>query len=241
MAADHSDVDKEGFKIMSYDLYLWAGPNPVTADLADEICHRLASGDQDSTTPDARLLEFASELITRYPRLEDLTDFDGSPWNMSPDATDHRVILCIGLSQASKVGPRILELANRYSLICYDPSTRQVHHPAQVTPEGALRLEVSDGGRIFSPTTDEIDQQIRHITRANWHAWLEREEGVYVQIGLGARAGAPEGRYSLEYRDGSVDQHYRVYIDNLDDAVAAFRGFATGDTAWKEALSWTRL
>jgi hypothetical protein len=226
---------------MSYDLYLWAEPNPVTAELAEEICHRLASDDQDSTTPDVRLLEFVAELATYYPRLEDLSDFGGAPWNMSPDATDRRVILCIGLSQASKVGPHILELADRYSLVCYDPSTRQVHHPDQGTPEGALRLEASDGSRIFSPTTDEIDRQVRRITRANWHAWLEREEGVYIQIGLGPKAGAPEGGYSLEYRDGSADQHYRVFIDNLDDAVGAFCSFATGDTAWKSAYSWARL
>lgn len=218
---------------MSYDLYLWAKPNPVTAEQASDICQQLAGGNHASTTPTARLLEFAAELVRHYPRLEDLTDLDDSPWNMSPDATDHRVILCMGLSQASKVGPRILELANRYSLVCYDPSTRQVHHPTQTTPEGALRLEASDGSRIFSPTTDEINQQVRRITPANWHAWLEREEGVYVQIGLGPRAGAPEGRYSLEYRDGSADQHYRVFIDNLDEAVTAFHGFASDDAAWK--------
>jgi hypothetical protein len=180
-------------------------------------------------------------LVTHYPRLEDLTDFTGSPWNMSPDATDHRVILCMGLSQASKVSPLILELADRYSMVCYDPSTRQVHHAAQTTPEGALRLEASDGSRIFSPTADEIEQQVRRITRANWHAWLEREAGVYVQVGLGPRAGAPEGAYSLEYRVGSAERHYRVFIDNIDEAAAAFRGFASDDADWKSAHSWTRV
>ena len=226
---------------MSYDLYLWATPNPVTAEQADDICHRLADGDEESTAPAARLLEFAAELATHYPDLEDLTDVDDSPWNMSPDATEHRVILCMGLSQASEAGPRILELADRYGLVCYDPSVRQVHHPAQTTPEGALCLEASDGSRIFNPTSDEIDLQVRRITRANWYAWLERDEGVYVQLGLGPRAGAPEDRYSLEYRDGSAEQHYRVFVDNLDDAVVAFRGFASGDATWRTAHSWTRI
>ncbi|MEU7786818.1 hypothetical protein [Amycolatopsis sp. NPDC049159] len=115
---------------MSYDLYLWAEPNPVTAERAGEICDRLADGDETSTAPAARNLEFAAELVTQYPRLEDLTDLDDSPWNMSPDVTDRRVVLCMGLSRAAEAGPRILELADRHSLVCYDPSTRQVqpHH-----------------------------------------------------------------------------------------------------------------
>src|SRR5690349_16784587 len=126
--------------LVSYDLYLWAEPNPITAEQAGDICARLADGDDTSTTPAARHLEFAAELVTHYPRLEDLTDFDDSPWNMSPDATDRRVFLCMGLSQAAEAGPRILELADRYRLVCYDPWTRQVHHPARTTSEGALRL-----------------------------------------------------------------------------------------------------
>ena len=75
---------------MSYDLYLWASPGPVTAVRAGEIYHQLADGDQTGTTADVRLLEFTAALVMRYPRLEDLSDLDASPWNMSPDATDHR-------------------------------------------------------------------------------------------------------------------------------------------------------
>jgi hypothetical protein len=226
---------------MSYDLYLWAEPNPVTADQALKICHRLADGDQSATMPEARLLEFTGDLVAEYPRLEELTDLDDSPWNMSPDATAHRVILCMGLSKASIIGPRILELAERYSLVCYDPSTQQIHHPAQTTPAGALRLEAANGSRIFSPTGDEIEQQVRSLTRANWHLWLEREEGVYVQIGLGTRAGAPEGKYSLEYKEAPAGQHHRTLIDDLDGATAAFRGFAANDTSWFSAHAWTLL
>jgi hypothetical protein len=36
-------------------------------------------------------------------------------------------------------------------------------------------------------------------------------------------------------------QHHRVFIDSLDQAAAAFRGFAGGDAAWKSAHSWTLL
>jgi hypothetical protein len=125
-AADHSGGRKEGFDLASYDLYLWAEPDPVTAEQAWGICNRLADGDEDSTMPAAGHPEFAAELVTHYP------------------------------------------------------------------------------------------------------------------LGLGRRAGAPEDRYSLEHRDGSAERHYRVFIDNLDEAVVAFHGFAGHDAAWKAAHSWTR-
>ena len=242
MARDHAAaLEEKDFTPMSYDLYLWAEPSPVTAGQALEICRRLAGGDQSATRPESRLLEFAGDLVADYPRLEDLTDLDDSPWNMSPDATTHRVILCMGLSKASIVGPRILELAEHYGLVCYDPSTQHVHHPAQPTPEGAFRLEAANGSRIFNPTGDEIVQQVRSLTRANWHLWLEREEGVYIQVGLGTRAGAPEGRFSLEYKQAPSGPHHRSFVDDLEDATTVFQGFAAGDESWFSAHTWTLL
>ena len=152
-----------------------------------------------------------------------------------PDVTPQRVILCMGFSQASRISPDILELASRHDLVCYDPQARQIHQPGQVTRDGVLRLESCDGSRVLGPSAGEIDRQVRRLTRANWYAWLEREEGTYVQAGLGPSAGAPEGMYSLEYQEGSTEQHYRAFVDNLDEIAAAFIGFARGGDDWKSA------
>jgi hypothetical protein len=241
MAAGHTAGDEEGFQPVSFDLYLWATPSPVTAGQASDICSQLARGDQSATTSSPRLLEFTSELVARYPRLEDLTDPEDSLWSMSPDATPARVILCMDFSRAPEASPDILQLASQHDLVCYDPQARQVHHPAQATPSGVLRMESSDGSRAFDPSTGEIDRQVRRLTRANWYAWLEREEDSYVQAGLGSRAGAPEGKYSLEYREGSPERHYRAIVGNLDEIAAAFIGFARGEDDWKSARDWTRL
>ena len=226
---------------MTFDLYLWASPSPVTADQADAICQRLAEGDQSATTPSPRLLEFASDLIARYPRLEDLASPEDSPWSMSPDVTPQRVILCMGYSHAPQASTGILELASRHSLVCYDPQAGHIHHPAQATSFGLLRLESCDGGRTVGPSAGEIERQVRRLSHANWYARLEREEGIYIQAGLGPRAGAPEGKYSLEYRDGSPAQHFRAFVDNHDDIIAAFIGFASDEAGWKSARNWTRL
>jgi hypothetical protein len=88
---------------VSYDLYLWASPDLVDTADAGVICQRLADDDQSATASDPRLLEFAAELRTVYPPFEEATD--GSPWNMSPDITDRRVILCLGWSHVSTAVP----------------------------------------------------------------------------------------------------------------------------------------
>jgi hypothetical protein len=226
---------------VTFDLYLWASPSPVTADQADAICQRLAEGGQSATAPSPRILEFASDLLARYPRLEDVASPEDSPWSMSPDVTPDRVILCMGYSKAPQASTGILELASRHRLVCYDPQGGQVHHPAQATVAGLLRLESCDGGRAADPSAGEIERQVRRLSRANWYTRLEREEGIYVQAGLGPGARAPEGTYCLEYREGSPGQHYRALVDNLDDITAAFTGFASGQDGWKSARSWTRL
>jgi hypothetical protein len=230
-----------GLRPVSFDLYLWGSPSPVTADRAEAICQRLAEGESAVTAPSPRLLDFAGALIERYPRLEELANPENSPWSMSPDVSAKRVILCLAFSRAREVGPGIVELAGQHDLICYDPQTRHVHHPAQATPPGVLRLECADGSRSFGPAVGEIERQALRLNRTNWYAWLARGEGSYVQVGLGPKAGVPEDRYSLEYRDGSPERHYRVVVDNLDDVAAAFTGFAQGDTSWKSAHSWARL
>jgi hypothetical protein len=218
-------------KFMSYDLYLWAEPQSVTAGQAGAICQRLADGDRAATASTPRLLEFAADLVTLYPPLEDLADTDGSPWTMSPDVTDRRVILCLGWSHVPTAGARILELAGRYGLVC--------HAPSAPMPTGILRLVTCDGRRLSAPGLIEIDRQVRGIDAVNWFAYLERDQGTYVQIG--PNAGAPNGRYSLEYRDGATERHTRVFIDDIDVVAAAFRGFATGDDSWRSAHAWTEI
>lgn len=160
---------------------------------------------------------------------------------MSPDVTPDRVILCMSYSQAPQTTTGILELASRHRLVCYNPQSGHVHHPAQATSSGLLRLESCDGSQAADPSAGEIEHQVRRLNRANWYTRLEREEGTYVQAGLGPGAGAPEGKYSLEYRDGSPAQHHRALVDNLDDITAAFTGFASGQDGWKSARNWTRM
>lgn len=228
---------------MSYDLYLWHGPQPVTAQQAMTICHQLARSQNDLVVPDAAVLTFHRELIKRFPPLETLGDdgIDDSPWTMSPDATAGRAILCMGLSRASKIGPFILELARRHRLVCFDPSTGVVHNPPPARPHGSLLLASCDGSMALDPGPEDLRSQLGRLSQANFYACLEREEGWFVQIGIGQRAGnVPDGKFALEYREGAPDRHYRMIADSLDDAVSLFEDFAAGRNSYKTAFAWAR-
>lgn len=228
---------------MSYDLYLWHRPQPVTAQQAAAICHRLARSCDDDVIPDEAVLSFHEELMARFPPLESLAenDADDSPWNMSPDATDSRVILCMGLSRASKIGPFILELAARHRLVCFDPSTGVVHHPPRSRDSGSLLLESCNGGKIINPSAQDLRSQLQALSRANFYVCLEREEGWFVQVGIGQRAGnVAEGKFALEYREGDADRHYRAVVDSVEGAVALFEDFAARRESFKTAFAWAK-
>ena len=228
---------------MSYDLYLWRSPQPVTAQQAMTICQKLAEDHDDAVIPHEAVSAFHQDLIARFPKLESLGDdeIDDSPWNMSPSATPGRVILVIGLSHVAQVSPTVQELAGRHGLVYFDPQSRVVHHPPQSRPPGSLLLESGNGSTVIDPSPEEFRDQLGQLSPANFHACLEREPGWYVQVGIGQRAGnVPEGSFAVEYREGSPDQHYRVVVDGLDDVVAVFEDFAAGRESFKTAFGWAQ-
>lgn len=228
---------------MSFDLYIWREQHPITAEHANTICQELAEGRDDAVEPDTRVLAFHQELTDQFPDLESLSDeeLESSPWNMNPDATSSRVILCMGWSSADEVSQLILELADRHGLVCFDPQGGQIHNPTQALTAGGLRLEFCDGSQINDPSREDLRVHVQRLSAKNWYAVLERRPGWFVQVGIGPFAGnVPPGKFALEYCEGAPDRHYRVLVDNLDDVLALFEGFATGDEAWKTAYSWTK-
>lgn len=71
-----------------------------------------------------------------------------------------------------------------------------------------------------------------------WFAILERQNGWFVQVGYGTRAGTRPGWYALEHQDGASHAHYRTITSDLQDIVAAFIGFATEDAGWTTRFAW---
>jgi len=226
---------------MSFDLYIWSSRQPVTSDRAQEIFRLLADGHDDAVEPDDRVLALHRELIDRYPPLETLgdTELESSPWTMSPDATDRRVVLCMSWSTAAEASPFVLELAKQHGLVCFDPQSGQIHQP---DTGAALHLESCDGSRIYNPTRQDLRRALDSLSPDNWYACLEREPGWFVQVGIGSYAGdVPAGKFGLEYREGTPERHVRALVDSLEAVAGAFDGFAAGDDSWKRGHSWTSI
>jgi hypothetical protein len=227
---------------MSFDLYVWREAQPMTAEQAERVYHQLAEGRTGIAEPDDRVQAFHQELTTRFPDLEDLSEeeIEASPWSMSPELTPTCVITTIMWPRAQELTAFMIDLAGRHGLICYDPQERHVHNPTEIVVDEDLHLQFCDGSTVNSPNSEDLRQLLQRISPQNWYAYLERQPGWFVQVGIGQNAGnVPPGQFAIEYREGE-NGHYRTLVTSLDDVATLFEGFAADDQTWKTAFPWTR-
>jgi hypothetical protein len=230
---------------VSFDLYVWGSPSPVTAGQAGRICQELAAGNTSSVSADERVQGFAQELLGRFPALESLPDdeVETLPWSMTPEISDSHVVMTISWSRAQEVAEFALGLAATRGVVCFDPQTSVVHNPPPGSAAASgLRLQFCDGSVVDRPDPAALGTLLQTLSSGNWYACLESRPGWFVQVGIGPNAGnVPAGKFALEYREGAAERHYRTLAANLADVVAAFEGYAYGDPAWKESFSWSLL
>jgi hypothetical protein len=229
---------------VSFDLYVWGSPCPATAQQAGRICDELAASNTNSVSADARVRDFAQELLGRFPALESLADEDlgASPWRMTPGVSASHVIMTISWSRAQEMTKFVLGLAATRGLVCFDPQASVVHNPPRPAVADGLRLELCDGGVVDRPDPAALGTLLQTLSPRNWYACLESGSGWYVQVGIGPNAGnVPDGKFALEYREGGPEHHRRTLAASLADVVVAFEGFASGDPAWKDSFSWSHL
>lgn len=161
---------------------------------------------------------------------------------MTPEISASHVIMAISWSRAREVAEFVLALAARRGLVCFDPQASVVHNPPGQGLAGGLRLEFCDGGVVDRPDPAALGTLLQALSAQNWFACLESGPGWFVQVGIGPNAGnVPAGKFALEHREGAPERHRRTLAASLDDVVAAFEGFASGDPAWKDSFSWTHL
>lgn len=215
---------------MSFDLAVWFAPAEVTAAEVKARYHQLADA-EPGDVKHPQVAAFYRELTARYPELVD--DFENSPWAAGLDVTEDAVVMPI-TSPHAEVARFVLALAQRHGLVAYDPQSGEVHNP------GVLTFTSANGFRAENPDETTIRTALHRLSRTNWHAVLERGD-AYVQVGQGRNAGAPEGHYALEHRDGSPDRHYRTDVPSLDDVTTAFLAFATHDDTWRTHFEWRKL
>ena len=102
-------------------------------------------------------------------------------------------------------------------------------------------LEV--GGDVITRQADDaaIAAAIRSLARQSEDeafAILSSSDETYIQTVRG-----DDGRFGLEYQEGSTAQHYGCYDDTLDEAklIRIFTFYLHGDPRWYTELSWEKM
>ena len=93
------------------------------------------------------------------------------------------------------------------------------------------------GKRAQDPFPHNIREAIEAFKGGtNSFAILAKSELTYMQCSGGESAG-----YSLEYQEGSTDEHYEC-VDELteEDAIKALQSYRIGDESWRTKFHWKK-
>ena len=114
---------------MSFDLAVWKSEKRLTQPEALGIYKKLCEDEVTSDVcRDERLMAFGRELLVRWPYDEDRPE--DCPFE-DPYPSEAFAILNIAWSQAEDVGPKVVTLALKHGLVCFDPQGGEVHQPGQ--------------------------------------------------------------------------------------------------------------
>jgi hypothetical protein len=100
-------------------------------------------------------------------------------------------------------------------------------------------LTGSDIREIMNPGPTDIRRAVESLHSE--HAFL-----IYNKAGSGMTymqtAGNPSEGFVLEYQVASVENHYQcVQTLSMDQVLAAFQAYASGDNSWRKAHKWKRI
>jgi hypothetical protein len=215
----------------------------LTPEAAEEKYARLCREDLAGVVPSERVSAFCGALTARYPEIDTLRDehVDACPWTAAMDVSPGHVIMPIAWSQAEEIGSTVRTLAREHGLVCFDPQARVVHAPGAESPR-RLHWQSCDGTALIRPDAAKIRHELDRLSELNWYAILEDGDDRYVQVGLGRNAGVSDGRFAVEYRDGTPERHFRHVTDSLGIVKSVFVGFTGYDgDGWHDRLTWQRI
>ena len=116
---------------MSYDIAVWAARSRPSAERAQEIYEALCEGKPPRSLKkrSREVAELVEHLLVEFPSLEAASDedVDDCAWSVDPEVEGGFVVLNVVHSQADALLSRVLELAARCPLVCYDPPSEHVY------------------------------------------------------------------------------------------------------------------
>ncbi|AEV87618.1 hypothetical protein ACWT_6606 [Actinoplanes sp. SE50] len=212
---------------MSFDLYVWHEPEPITPAIAES---RLRQG---AFRPHPAVRAMRAALLDRFPP-------GSGTWSIVPPASDELLALSVAWPRAGEVGAAVVALAREHGLVCYEPQSGLLN-PNAAGHLAAFTLTSAAGPEIPDPSSDRIDTLVGELGPDNHFVILERSDGWFVQVGYGPAAGTEPGRYALEYREGGPEHHFRTETTDPLEASRLLTGFLTGDDSWKRRYVWRPL
>ena len=73
---------------------------------------------------------FVTDLTRRYPEPDESVDDDSSPWACALEICGESVMMALMPARYADVFPVILQLSDKYGLVCFDPQNNIVHLPS---------------------------------------------------------------------------------------------------------------
>jgi hypothetical protein len=100
-----------------------------------------------------------------------------------------------------------------------------------------MKLETAQGIASDSVSEAELIDAFQDDARRGEFIVLSQSKEVYIQAG-----GEQDGPYSLEYRDGNKDRHFRCNRDvSKSEVQAVFLKYLRGESSWQSQFEWEKL
>ncbi|WP_405133896.1 hypothetical protein [Nocardia sp. NBC_01388] len=211
---------------MSYDYVLL--PSGAAATPADVDAYLTAQDGAPAANPVA---EMAAELDKRNAELPEDDRF------LSADAVDGAIGAALFVSSPydaiGHVRALLFELATPRGYAVYDPQLAWIIDPADSVP-----VTVSHGGAGEFPylTSALAHRWVPELSAPGPYLIVESAEQFYIQIYR-----HEDGRYDVEYRDGSPDRHFTVRIDDPHTVADLIWSWTLDDRSNFGVLDWQRL
>ena len=221
---------------MSYDLEVWKENMPIgTREAATKIA-KYWEEDKSVFLDHPDVQSFAREIVEVFP-IETVAS-DDFIWQ-GFDATSAFVAMNFNSFRVAEVIPRLIEIASKYELVCFDGQRGIIHYPPSLEAMGYLRLVEIESGKIIDyPTETEIRELISSLSsEKSKFAYLERKTHLYLQTKID-----DDGKnFTLEYRDGAEDKHFQILNVSREEVTQAFIEYSKNETYWMERFDWKKL
>ncbi|MEV6068566.1 hypothetical protein AB0L82_18620 [Nocardia sp. NPDC052001] len=211
---------------MSYDHVLL--PSGVAATAAEIDAFLTAQDRKPAAEPVAAM---AAELDARNGELIEEDAFLGAP--AADGAMGEALFISSPYDAIGHVRALLFELATPRGYALYDPQLSWL-----IDPAGAVPVAVSHGGAGDFPylTSELAHLWVPELTAPGPYLIVESGDQTYIQTYR-----HENGRYDVEYRDGSPDRHFTVRVDDPATVADLIWSWTLGDRSKFDVLDWQRL